>query len=235
MLEYAKYKGFEIRHTTNGSIFNVEALKYIDVLTYSLDGISKNILDNIRKNIKVDEAIDKLIFIKNYIKNNSLDTKLRINTALNKINYIDIDNLYKFCDIESIDLTITPTVNNYNHNSSFFLNMEKSIKEDNIMIDWMTVANTYISNNYNFHLEIFYPKREVKGLCTFNFKDIFINNQGNLISCCRRLARPEEFGDLKVQSIDEVFNTKKMKVFKEAHLNNKPFELCDKCSYGVPL
>jgi len=235
MLKYAKSKNLVIDHTTNGSILKLEALHYIDNLSYSLDGITSDVLNNIRKNIKVDVAIDKLLSIKKYISTNNLNTKLRINTAVNKLNYKDINNLYKFCDTESINLNITPTVNNYNHNSHFFNEMEKSIAENSEVINWKEIAYNYINNDYNFKLEIWYPKREMKGYCTFNFRDIFINNQSEIISCCRRLARPEKFGNLKKMSISEIFNTNKMKKFKDAHLNGSKFELCDKCSYGVNI
>ena len=73
ILKYSKEKGYFIEHTSNGSIFNIDNLRYIDQIVFSLDGIKK--VKDIRKGIsnKTIETIKESVL---YKKRHKLNTKI---------------------------------------------------------------------------------------------------------------------------------------------------------------
>lgn len=235
MLKYAKEKNLFLWNINNGSLFNMKTIHYLDEIWFSLDSVISQELENIRKNIKTNELFETIKNTISYIKKHNLKNKVKIYTAVNKTNWESVEYLYEFCNEYNIDeLHINPTVNNYRYDSIKYNNMEKSILE-NLTIDWNIFSKKYISKNYNFNLTIWYPRREMKGLCVWGFDTIYIDKNSNIISCCRQVTHPIIFGNLANQSFEAIYNGEAMRNFRDNHISNKPLPICDNCSMGIPV
>jgi MoaA/NifB/PqqE/SkfB family radical SAM enzyme len=234
ILKYTKEKKYFIEHTSNGSIFNIENMNYIDSLVFSLDGIKK--VKEIRKGIsnKTIETIKESVKYKN---KKNLNTKILINMVLSYKNIDEIEDMFNFCEESKIDHLIiatfvnTPTL----YKTLIFDEFEKIISKNLETIDYKKIVDLYSKQNYSFSLTILYPKKKLKGMCVFPFRDFQIDAQGNLILCCRTQANSIKFGNLKKEKMCDILEKKEIKYIKKAHLENLPFEICDRCSVGYPI
>ena len=77
-----------------------------------------------------------------------------------------------------------------------------------------------------------YPRKTLKGMCVFLFRDFQIDSQGNLILCCRTQANSIKFGNLKEENMCSILEKEEIKYIKKAHLKDLPYEICDRCSIG---
>ena len=234
ILKYAKEKDYFIEHTSNGSIFDIKNLKYIDQIVFSLDGIKK--VKDIRKGIsnKTIETIKKSVEFK---KQNNLDTKILINMVLTYENVNEVEDMFEFCEESGIDhLNIVTFVNTPSlHGTKLFDKFEEIIKKNLEIIDYEKIVNAYVKKDYNFSLMIGYPKKILKGMCVFPFRDFQVDAEGNLILCCRTLANSTKFGNVKEEKMSEILKKKEIEYIKKVHLKDLPFEVCDRCTRGYPV
>jgi len=78
------------------------------------------------------------------------------------------------------------------------------------------------------YIFIWYP-RKLKGFCAWGFSNFYINVNGELITCCKRVTRPLKFGNLKEVSFEEAY--KNMEYFRKAHLEGLPLPICEECPW----
>jgi len=230
ILRYAKSKGFFLEHTSNVSIFNLENLEVLDQIIFSLDGV-KNV-KNIRIGIS-DKVIEKIKEACKYKNKNNLNVKIGINMVLRYDNFNEIEDMFKFCEDIGVDfLNLATFVNSPTlYETKLYDMFNDIIKKNQKVIDYKKIVDLY-DEKYNFSLTILYPKPKLKGMCVFPFRDFQVNSKGELILCCRTLANSYVLGDLKKEKMDNILNTKKVKYIKKAHLEDLPFEICDRCNRG---
>lgn len=93
LIKRAYKKGIRNKLITNGKILansNMQILNYLDSLTLSLDSTNNKINQELGRG---EEHYANVKYILDYIKENNIDIKLRINTVANKLN---IDNISEF-------------------------------------------------------------------------------------------------------------------------------------------
>ena len=93
LIKRAYKKGIRNKLITNGKILansNMQILNYLDSLTLSLDSTNNKINQELGRG---EEHYTNVKYILDYIKENNIDIKLRINTVANKLN---IDNISEF-------------------------------------------------------------------------------------------------------------------------------------------
>ena len=93
LIKRAYKKGIRNKLITNGKILansNMQILNYLDSLTLSLDSTNNKINQELGRG---EEHYTNVKYILDYIKENNIDIKLRINTVANKLN---IDNITEF-------------------------------------------------------------------------------------------------------------------------------------------
>ena len=228
MLKLAKEKSFEIEIYTNGSLFDVEALKYADRIRFSIDGVDKNLLKQIRKGINPDIVFENLRKAIKLGKENNC--KIGINYTVNHMNFKNIKDFYDFCDLINVDyVNVQSTLNTYYPGSKKYIEMKKFIEKDNKLIDWEFVVNSY-TKNYDFELTILYPKK-LKGFCSWCFSKIYVTANLDVVQCCNQVTSPIVFGNLKENSVEEIYFSEKMEKFRKKHINNESIFLCDNCPY----
>lgn len=93
LIKRAYKNGIRNKLITNGKILansNMRILNYLDSLTLSLDSTNNKINQELGRG---EEHYTNVKYILDYIKENNIDIKLRINTVANKLN---IDNISEF-------------------------------------------------------------------------------------------------------------------------------------------
>lgn len=234
ILQYAKKKNYRVIHYTNGSVFNPENLRFIDQIFFSLDGVDYDTLVMIRKNIKPNHVLEKISQARKYIDCHRLQTKLSVNITCSRQNYLDIKNVFEFCQAVGVELVqIQPRSNNYLASSEKFLKMHNVMQED-LGVDWGFVCNAY-SDKYDFNLVIFYPKKKMIGHCYWLFKEVYINSNAEVIRCCRQVTKPTVFGSLLQKPFSEIWSSKGIELHQIAHLTGGEVYPCVDCTTGIIL
>lgn len=96
LIQESYERGIRNKLITNGEILcssNMKILNYLDSLTLSIDSTNREINDKLGRGKKHFENVK---YILDYMKNNQINVKLRINTVISKLNLDDISNLVLF-------------------------------------------------------------------------------------------------------------------------------------------
>ena len=57
--------------------------------------------------------------------------------------------------------------------------------------------------------------------CSFPFKQMVIDNEGNILPCCKMGGKKLALGNIKNMSLKEAWNSKKMNQLRYIHKTNK--------------
>lgn len=225
MTKYAKEQGFITEVYNNGSLFDEKILDYTDYIFFSVDGLTKELLEELRGGVKYDKLFSS---IKKSVEYKSkINLKICINFTISDQNYKEIPLLFKACNELGIDyLHIQAMANNYSVNGEKAISFSKYIDEHKFE-DWKFIIEEY-NSDFKFNLTIWYPKPS-KGFCHWTFSSLYINKNLDVISCCQRVTEPHIFGNLKTASLNEIYNSKGMYDFREKHKLNKNIPLCNNC------
>ncbi|HUV16230.1 MAG TPA: radical SAM protein [Pelolinea sp.] len=76
-----------------------------------------------------------------------------------------------------------------------------------------------------------HDKRKEGFRCSFPFKQIVINNEGDILPCCTFYGEQLKMGNIRDDTIIDVWNSKKMKTLRKLHKDGKYYEneVCRKC------
>ncbi len=228
MAKYAKEKGYITEIYNNGSLFKEEILKYADYIFFSVDGLTKELLSNLRSGVKYDKLFSAIKRSVEYKKNNP-NINVCINFTISNQNYKEIPLLFDFCQDFSIDyLYIQAISNNYSIKSEKRSILSKYL-EENRFTNWKYIIEHY-NDKFDFNLTIWYPRKS-KGFCHWTFSSMYINKNQEVISCCQRVPNPLVFGSLKTKSLKDIYESDKMTKFRIIHELNKDIPLCNNCPY----
>lgn len=74
-------------------------------------------------------------------------------------------------------------------------------------------------------------KRKEGFRCSFPFKQMVINNEGNILPCCTFYGEQFKMGNIKYDNIIDVWNSEQMRILRNIHRNGKYYEndICKKC------
>lgn len=96
LIEWSYKNGIKNKLITNGKILSksdMVLLKYLDSLTLSIDSVDNEINQDLGRG---KEHFPNIVTILEYIKNNDLDVKIRINTVVSKLNIDTLEKLNNF-------------------------------------------------------------------------------------------------------------------------------------------
>jgi MoaA/NifB/PqqE/SkfB family radical SAM enzyme len=89
--------GIKNKIITNGKLLTIDRLEklrdYLDSITLSIDSIDNDINEKLGRGFNHYSNIDNIL---NYLKENNIKTKLRINTVVNKLNLCNISSLVEY-------------------------------------------------------------------------------------------------------------------------------------------
>jgi len=211
-LEYAKKRGFKVNFFTNGSLLNEEKAKKIldlkcDKITFSIDGFTKEVYESIRV------GLDRDMVYKNV--NQLLELKKSLGAELPKV---DISGILMDKNKEEMEK---------------FLEYWKSRPGiDNVLIaslrNW---AGTFDETRIGRLGEL--SKRNIwRPPCRQLWKGLLILWDGRVSMCCDDVAEARiVIGDLKNQSIEEVWRGRILENLRRLHLGGKQEEIfiCKEC------
>jgi len=229
MAKYAKEKGYILEVYNNGSLFNKEILQYVDYIYFSVDALTKELIQNLRKGVKYDKLFDSIresVKFRDEFKNT---LQVNINFTISNKNYKEIPLLFDACSSLDVNLLqIQAMANNYSLNSEKYIDFSSFIKE-NSFNNWKYIIENY-NNEYKFSLTIWYP-RKLKGFCNWTFSSLYITKDLNIISCCHKVTNPLIFGNLKNKNLDEILKSEQIINFREKHISNENIPLCNNCPF----
>lgn len=240
---------------TNGILLNDDIVKLFDnnrltLLSVSLDGYGKNHDENRNRNGLFDLVTSNLEKVLTLKKRPKIDIK----TIVLENNLDDLPKLYKYCadkGFEFLSLSFL-RANKLKQNCSLRENLTEEFFEKskhNLYFDIEHFKEVYkeieslkknskceirfapkfdYSKNPLMEIENFYKEeKDFKNLykpCTFPCSDTFITPEGLVYPCLS-----VKMGDLKEQSLNEVYSSEKYKSFRKMIKDNGYIQACDMC------
>lgn len=242
MINYAHDKGLGIELVTNLTVMNdelLDAVSNVNRLAVSIDGATKETYEKIRKGANFKRTIDNL----RRVAANKRKTRIQINYVLQKDNYQEIDLM--------VDLM--GSIPGVNHLSFGFPNneMKEVIEQTRLNVDEFEIYKQKaqvaaeklkkypMTSNQNIdpdHLEK-YGESILQGSCQPYIHEIpcynlwfgtFINPSGLVFPCCDFYEEAFILGDLKEQSLKEIWRSEKFNDARRRFKGRKP-KVCERC------
>lgn len=206
-IAYAKEAGIvDIYFSTNGLLLNdnfIEELIYAGLtrIQISIDAYEKETYDKVRPGGDLFKVVEN---VKRIIK---IKDQMQSVTPLIRVNFVRTE------------------INE--HELPFFVDYWDN-KVDMIGIQEMVKPPV---SNADLKSKTTYNKIKEGFKCSFPFKQLVINNEGNILPCCTFYGEQFNMGNIRDDKIIDVWNSKQMKVLRQIHKDGKYFEneICKKC------
>jgi radical SAM protein with 4Fe4S-binding SPASM domain len=208
-INYAAGKGMTIALSTNATLLNEKLCKDIlksklDLLIISIDSLNPETYDKIRKGGSQEKILNNI----NTLLKLRQSVKSPLNVSLQMIemslNKHEIELFTSRWDLnDGLNLTIKPLCN--------YANQVKNI------------------NNLGNFQENSYKSRKV---CVEPWRGLVIGWDGTVVPCCNDFDYKCELGDVKKNSLQEIWNSEKMQELRKCQSNGtqKSNELCKGCN-----
>lgn len=211
-LAYARKKlpNVEICIFTNGSLLNKENIQLIldilpDRLNISFDGTSKSIFESIRRNL-IYENIEQNIVNFIHARKERKSRKPLVNISIIKMKNTEVK------------------INAFYERWSSIVD---SVTIDNF-VNWAGEIN---NNEETSNAKV----KDYRKPCMRLWNHLVVLNTGEVAVCCLDYNGEVILGDLRHQSINEIWNGTKLKEIRNIHLERDfdKISLCKNCSYGI--
>jgi radical SAM protein with 4Fe4S-binding SPASM domain len=208
-IKYAKDKGMNVSFYSNASLLTEELAKEVilsglDSITISFDGYSKETYEKIRKKLKFD-------IVKRNIQN-LIETRKRMKKSNPKIN-----------------LVLVELEENKREIKQFYNEWNKKVDSINIinMRNWANdIQKEGTKESFHFNKKI---KRKP---CALIWQKMVVDWNGDVVLCCDDWNHSTVLGNLKKQSIEEIWKGEKLGEIREAHIKREFWKvpLCSSCN-----
>jgi radical SAM protein with 4Fe4S-binding SPASM domain len=203
-IKYAKEKKMQVGLYSNASLLNKDLSKKIiesglDGITISFDGYSKETYEKIRKNLKFEV------------------------TKRNVLELINIKNKMKKSN-PKITLVLVELEENKKEIGNFYKEWKEKVDNINIinMRNWANdIQKEGTKESFHFNKKI---KRKP---CALIWLKMVVDWNGDVVLCCDDWNHSIILGNLKKQTIEEIWEGDKLKKIREAHKKGE--------FYNVPL
>jgi len=208
-IKYAKEKNLSVAFYSNASLLTEKWARDLinadlDSITISFDGYSKEVYEKIRKGLKFDVT-----------KKNILNL-LRMKEKLNKKN-------------PKVNLVLVELEENKNEIKNFYEEWKNKVDAINIinMRNWANdIKKKGTKESFHFNKKV---KRKP---CALIWQKMVVDWNGNVVLCCDDWNHSTVLGNLKKQSIEEIWKGEKLKKIRESHVKREfsKIPLCAKCN-----
>jgi radical SAM protein with 4Fe4S-binding SPASM domain len=208
-IKYAKSKRMNVGFYSNASLLNEKLAKEIieaklDGITISFDGYSKETYEKIRKNLKFEIT-----------KKNVLGL-IKIRNKLDKKN-------------PRINLVLVELEENKKEIGNFYKEWKEKVDSINIinMRNWANdIQKEGTKESFHFNRKI---KRKP---CALIWMKMVVDWNGDVVLCCDDWNHSTILGNLKKQSIEEIWKGEKLRKIREAHIKGEfhKVSLCSACN-----
>lgn len=222
MIRYAKKNGLEISVSTNGYVFYSDegiqrlAESNLDTLIVSLDGATKEIFTLYRKNVDFARVIDGLKKLKKLKKELKKKTPwVEMQFIVMKHNIHELPRMKKLAAQLGDSLRLK-TVN---------VQMVQGIR----YLDWL--PDNQIFSRYKKEISGQYvPKKENFHNCPVIWHSLVINWDGTVNPCCYDYQGEMVMGNVRTETIHEIWTGEKMQNFRRSILNDRrKNKICQHC------
>lgn len=213
-------KKYQITYSisTNASLLNADIANKILILgglkkiNFSVCGYSKEVYESIMKGLNRDVVYENIL---NFLK---LKKELGIKSLTVGVSNVKLKN-----NSEEIGRYIK------------FWKAQEGIDYVIVADFWDRVGNVSMKNKKN----IGEVRKYAKWLqpCRQLWDSLYVYYDGRVAPCCVDADKRNLIvGDLRRQSIDEIYKSKPLKVLRKIHIDNKRYyhSICGKCSYNMP-
>lgn len=206
-ISYAKEAGIvDIYFSTNGLLLTDEFAKELieaglTRIQISIDAYEKETYDKVRPGGDLDKVVEN---VERMIK---IRDEVQSITPLIRVNFVRT---------ELNEHELQPFVDHW-VNKVDMIGIQEMVKPP--------VSNIEIKSKTT------YNKRKEGFQCSFPFKQMVINNEGNVLPCCTFYGEQFNMGNIKHDNIIDVWNSEQMKKLRTIHKDGKYFEndICKKC------
>ena len=207
-IKYAKDKKMFVAFYSNASLLNETwandlVLSGLDSITISLDGNSKETYDKIRRNLDFD------------VTKKNIHGLVNMRKALGKNN-------------PKINLVLVELEENKKEIGDFYREWKDKVDSINI-INMRNWANDLDKKGTK---ESFHYKKIVRKPCSLIWQRMIVDWNGDVVLCCDDWNHSTILGNLKNQTIEEVWKGDKLKEIRKAHMEGKfhKIKLCSACN-----
>jgi radical SAM protein with 4Fe4S-binding SPASM domain len=239
LIEMIKYYGFETTLTTNSTLLDkkkVETLIQLglDDICFSIETLDEETNDSLRGQGTTQKIIE-VIKLFNQTKNelNKKNPKLRLATVITNKNYKKLDSLVEFAiknNIEAINFSVLIEWSSckdlsmekveWAESKNIFEDLDKKLKKNNIYSNLSSIIKHGLSSHS-------FPK-----FCYAPWEILFINSRGEVLPCCILASYYSiVIGNIRKNSLKEIWFGKKMEDFRNKIRKGEYFE---KCKYCLP-
>jgi len=250
MLEEVSQAGCRVNFQTNGTILtprNIERVVRagVESIVISIDAANPELFQKIRRRARLDKIVENIRLLNETKKRlNRKEPTLGLEFVAMRQNIHELPDVVKMAaDLGAANLQVAE-LKEYN------LTVGQSLANDPLMADWASKAEREARRSgVNLILPPNIPGRQVagpasggrainptdpttyKGLrktCKEPWESMFVQFSGEVRPCC---VITESYGDLSVQSFEEVWYGTKYQALRASLLTDEPFLLCARCPF----
>lgn len=214
MIKYAQSKGIRTRVSINPGSFTDQKISNLidsklDSMIVCIDGMDKETHESIRQHSNFEKTMNGLDkFLKEKIKANSLYPHVIISMVKSKANEHQVDEFKRtFENKPGVDEVWLKEYSTW----------DGSHEEINNLVPTSGHSKKFNTSDYR--------------VCQAPWKSIAVMYDGRVVPCCLDYDGKVVLGDLKKESLKQIWNGQKMKELRKQHLENdfKDNSLCAGC------
>ncbi len=222
MINYLKEYNLSIELVTNLSFLNdnlLSTLLKLDKITVSIDGATKETYEKIRIGANFYRTLSNL---KELSVNKTSDLFLDINYVINKENYFEV---------KDFSYLVGPFVDAINYKFIHISTPETSklkLSDEEIKSTYELLNNIYTPSRIK--INIGKPSKPyIHNMPCYNlWFGCYISPSGLVFPCCNFYEEKDSLGNLKTQSMKEIWNSDKYNTLRKKFKGHKP-TLCEYC------
>jgi len=129
-------------------------------------------------------------------------------------------------------------IDTFSSENEIFKNMYKGVADEVCVeppMNWDGqrdfMGNLYPNEKINKGL--FPPAKKVKKVCPFPFYSLVIKCNGDVVACCVDWSKQTKIGNMKEESLSEIWSGQHLREFRKMHLEGRreENEACRNCTY----
>jgi radical SAM protein with 4Fe4S-binding SPASM domain len=196
----------------------------------------------LKKEISLDLIESGLDYLRISIASVSERRRFEINQSKISVRQI-FDNIKNFKRLRDklgrkLPFIYVKMIDTFGPENEIFKNMYKGVADEVCIespMNWNGQRN-FISNLYpnkKINKDLFPPAKKLKKVCPFPFYSLVIKCNGDVVACCVDWSRQTKIGNLKGESLSEVWDSQRLREFRKIHLEGRreENESCRNCTY----
>lgn len=237
IITLAKELRFWVTFTTNGTLLSEETVRRLieiglDDITFSFDGSTAELNDSIRGSGLFEKTRKSLSLLQNVKSEMGSEVPVvRIAFVITAANYHNIPGMVRFAAENGIKALQFSTLLEWDSNRH--LSMVKCSGQDamSALEEGARIAKELsIYTNLASIIRHGFFEHKLPKFCFAPWELLFINSRGEALACCILASFYENvLGNVRDTSLEELWNSEKMREFRERLAAGKFYKGCERC------